>query len=174
MKIIFKIIFFLTVIVFFACAHASNTWRDNFTSTFVIGKGTLKIFVWDVYDLTLLSESESFSSQNKFVLEFDYKRKLKKDEVIKASIKEMRRQTGVTSANIAEWQKYLEQGIETVEQGAKAAIEWLPEGKIVFYYEAKVPIMINDEQFARSFINIWLGKETSDPGLREALLGQDQ
>tara|TARA_B100000900_G_scaffold324890_2_gene284597 strand:- start:63 stop:587 length:525 start_codon:yes stop_codon:yes gene_type:complete len=172
MKIILKIIFFLTVVVFCACAHASNTWRDNFTSTFLIGKGTLKVFVWELYDLTLFSESESFSSKNRFVLEFDYKRKLKKSEVIKASIKEMRRQKGVSNEDIAEWQKYLEQGIETVEQGTKAAVEWLPEGKIVFYHEAKDPIIINDELFARSFINIWLGRETSAPGLRQAILGQ--
>ena len=149
---------------------ASGVWRDNFQSLTVLGEGTLKVFVWEVYDLTLLSEKNSFSWQNRFVLEFDYKRNLKKDQVVKASINEMRQQSGVTSEDLAIWQKYLERGIETVDRGTNAAVEWIPDGKIAFYYDAKPPLIIHDEQFARAFINIWLGPETSEPELREALL----
>ena len=152
---------------------ASGTWRDNFQSLTVLGKGTLKVFVWEVYDLTLLSEKNFFSWQHRFVLQFEYKRNLKKDDVIEASIREMRRQNGVTSADLAKWQKNLAKVIEPVEQGTKAAVEWLPVGKIVFYYDAKAPVIIDNEPLARSFINIWLGQETSEPELRAALLNQD-
>ena len=151
---------------------ASGTWRDSFQSLTEIGGGTLKVFVWELYDLTLLSETNSFSWQQRFVLAFDHKRKLKKDEVIEASIKEMRRQKGVTSQALAQWQRYLERVIEPVEQGTRAAVEWFPEGKIAFYYDTQAPVMINDELFARSFINIWLGQETSEPELRATLLGR--
>ena len=153
---------------------ASGVWRDNFQSFTVLGKGTLKVFVWEVYDLTLISEMNSFSWQNRFVLQFDYKRKLKKTDVIKASMKEIRRQSGVTSGDLAKWQKYLAEAIEPVEQGAQAAVEWFPAGKLAFYYKGKAPVIIDDEPFARSFINIWLGQETSEPQLRAALLGQNQ
>ena len=70
----------------------------------------------------------------------------------------MRRQNGVTSEDLVKWKNYLARGIEPVEQGAKAAVEWLPAGKMAFYYNTKAPVIIEDEPFARTFINIWLGK----------------
>ena len=97
---------------------------------------------------------------------------MKKDRVIEASLKEMRLQKGIAEKEINVWQKYLEQGINTVQEGTKAAVEWTPAGQITFHYEEKPPVMINDERFAKSFISIWLGKETSAPELRSALLGQ--
>ena len=157
-------------LVYTSFLFASGVWRENFQSLTVLGEGSLKVFVWEVYDLTLLSEKKPFSWQNRFVLEFDYKRNLKKDEVVKASIKEMSQQSGVTSEDLVKWQKYLERGIETVDRGTKAAVEWSPDGKVAFYYDAKPPVVIHDEPFARAFINIWLGQETSEPELREALL----
>jgi len=153
---------------------ASGIWRDSFQSLTEIGRGTLKVFIWEVYDLTLLSETKSFSWQDRFVLEFDYKLELKKDEVIKASIKEMRHQRSINNQALAKWQKYLERGIEPVEKGTRAAVEWLPEGKIAFHYDDQAPVIIDDELFARSFISIWLGQETSKPELRAALLGRGQ
>ena len=153
---------------------ASGIWRDNFQSLTEIGSGTLKVFVWEVYDIKLLSEMNSFSWQSRFVLEFDYKRSLNKDEVVEASIQEMRRPKGVTGQVLAKWQRYLERGIKPVKRGTKAAVEWLPEGKIAFYYDTLAPVIINDELFARSFFNIWLGQETSEPELRAKLLGQEQ
>ena len=153
-------------------AGATDMSQKNIQSFALIGEGTLKVFVWDLYDLRLFSEMNSFSWKNKFILEFDYKRELKKDKVIEASLKEMRRQKGVAEKQINAWKTYLELGINTVQEGTKAAVEWVPHGQIIFYYQGKDPVTINDEQFSKSFINIWLGQETSEPELRSALLGQ--
>ena len=155
-------------------AGAMDTWQKNIQSLELIGEGTFKVFVWELYHLKLFSEINSFSWQNKFLLEFDYKRKMQKDRVIEASIKEIRRQKGVAEKEINAWQKYLEQGINTVQEGTKAAVEWTPAGQITFHYQGKPPVIIRDEPFAKSFISIWLGKETSEPELRYALLGQGQ
>ena len=155
-------------------AGATDLWQKNIQSFALIGEGTLKVFVWDLYDLKLFSETNSFSWQNKFILEFDYKRELKKDKVIEASLKEMRRQKGVAEKQINAWKTYLEQGINTVRKGTKAAVEWAPDGQITFHYEGKTPVIISDKLFAKSFINIWLGRETSEPELRSALLGKRQ
>ena len=155
-------------------AGATDLWQKNIQSFALIGEGTLKVFVWDLYDLKLFSEMNSFSWQNKFILEFDYKRELKKDKVIEASLKEMRRQKGIAEKQINAWTTHLEQGINTAREGTKAAVEWAPDGQITFHYEDKAPVIINDKLFAKSFINIWLGHETSEPELRSALLGKRQ
>ena len=155
-------------------AGATDMWQKNSQSFALIGEGTLKVFVWDLYHLKLFSEIDSFSWQNKFILEFDYKRELKKDKVIEASLKEMRRQKGVAEKQINAWKTHLEQGINSVREGTKAAVEWAPGGQITFYYEGKAPVIINDKLFAKSFFNIWLGQETSEPELRSALLGKSR
>ena len=49
-------------------------------------------------------------------------------------------------------------GINTVREGTKAVVSGL--------------VIINDKLFAKSFINIWLGQETSEPELRSAPLGK--
>ena len=164
---------FLFLLISFAPAilAASEVWRTRLQSPTIIGEGTLKIFLWEVYDIRLLSDGGPFSWHDDFVLEFVYKRDLTKDEVIEASIKEMRRQKNITDSQIERWQKYLQQGIKSVQPATKAALFWTDKGTITYYYEGKTPVTIKDAAFARAFINIWLGADTSEPALRKALLG---
>jgi len=48
----------------------------------LIGQGTLKVLFFEVYDIRLLSDFRPFSWENKFQLEFKYKRDVKKESVI--------------------------------------------------------------------------------------------
>ena len=105
------------------------------------------------------------------MLEFDYSRELKKESVIDASLKEFKLQPKVSDKDIGTWEVYLEQVIQPVQKGAKATVQWVPEGKIIFHYEGSKPAVIENEQFARAFFNIWLGEQTSRPKLRSQLLG---
>jgi len=127
--------------------------------------------MWEVYDLRLYTYGAPFSWKNKFMLEFDYKRELKKERVIDASLKEFILQPKVTDQDIKTWEVYLEQVIQPVQKGTKATVLWDPEGKIVFNYESSPTSTIENEGFARAFLNIWLGEKTSRPKLRSQLLG---
>ena len=104
------------------------------------------------------------------MLEFDYSRELKKESVIDASLKEFKLQPNVTDKDIKAWEVYLEQVIQPVQKGNKATVQWVPEGQIIFHYEGSKPITIENDKFARSFLNIWLGEKTSRPKLRNQLL----
>ena len=154
----------------------SLTWtseveKEVFQSPKLIGEGTLKVLMWEVYDLRLYTDGTAFSWQDKFMLEFDYSRELKKESVIDASLKEFKLQPNVTDKDIEAWNVYLEQVIQSVQKGTKASIMWVPEGQIVFNYEGSTPSTIENEDFARAFFNIWLGEKTSRPKLRSQLLG---
>ena len=166
MKKIFIILFF-----FLTTIEASEMLKEEFSSPTIIGEGTLKVFFMEIYDLRLIADSPNFSWQNKFKLDFIYTRDLKKESVIKSSIKELRRQSSVTESDIESWQRYLEQSIKSVQEGSHATVLWSPDGHITFYYENSDPTIIEDEGFARAFLNIWLGEETSQPRLRNELLG---
>ena len=150
---------------------ASEAQQEGFQSPKLIGEGTLKVLMWEVYDLRLYTDGASFSWKNKFMLEFDYKRELKRERVIDASLKEFKLQPNVTDKDIKAWEVYLEQVIQPVQKGTKAIVMWVPEGQIVFNYESSPTSTIENEDFARAFLNIWLGEKTSRPKLRSQLLG---
>lgn len=164
-KILFTLLFIVTSSV------ASDMPKEEFSSPSIIGEGTLKAFFMEIYDLRLVADSPTFSWQNKFKLDFFYTRDLKKDSVIKSSIKELRRQSSVSGSDIELWRGYLEQSIKPAKVGTHASVVWNPEGRITFHYENSDPTTIEDEDFARAFLNIWLGEETSQPKLRSQLLG---
>ena len=138
----------------------------------LIGKGTLKVLFFEVYDIRLLSDSNPFSWENKFQLEFEYKRFIAKERIIDSSIKELKRQQNITEQNLEEWKTYLEEVIQPLQEGSKATIGWNPQGTITFQNEGVKSVTIKDESFARSYLKIWLGVETSQPVLRSHLLGQ--
>ena len=78
----------------------SEVDQEVFQSPKLIGEGTLKVLMWEVYDLRLYTDGTAFSWQDKFMLEFDYSRELKKESVIDASLKEFKLQPNVTDKDI--------------------------------------------------------------------------
>jgi hypothetical protein len=162
---------FALLILVSSISWTGQAQQEDFQSPKLIGEGTLKVLMWEVYDLRLYTDGIPFSWQNKFMLEFDYSRELKKESVIDASLKEFKLQPNVTDKDIEAWEVYLEQAIQSVQKGTKASIMWVPEGQIVFDYEGSPPSTIENEDFARAFLNIWLGEKTSRPKLRSQLLG---
>ena len=139
----------------------------------LIGQGTLKVLFFEVYDIRLLSDSRSFSWENKLQLEFEYKRSITKERIIDSSIKELKRQPNATEQNLDEWKAYLQEAIQPVQEGSQASIQWSPQGTITFQNQGVKSVTIKEESFARSYINIWLGQETSQPKLRSQLLGEE-
>ena len=151
---------------------ATEDKQEVFQSPKLIGEGTLKVLMWEVYDLRLYTDGTTFSWQDKFMLEFNYSRELKKESVIDASLKEFKLQPNVTDKDIKAWEVFLVQVIQPVQKGTKANVFWAPEGKIIFHYEGSKPLTIENEDFARAFLNIWLGDKTSRPKLRSQLLNE--
>ena len=163
----------LTIIVLIpSLVHASDHGTKDFQSPTLIGEGTLNVLMWEVYDLRLYTDGTPFSWNNKFMLEFDYSRELKKESVIDASLKEFKLQPNVTDKDIKAWEVYLEKVIQPVQKSTKASVIWVPDGQIIFHYEGSKPTTIENEKFARAFLNIWLGEKTSRPKLRNKLLNK--
>ena len=161
---------FTLIILVSSISWTSQAEQEGFQSPKLIGQGTLKVLMWEVYNLRLFTDGTPFSWKNKFMLEFDYSRELKKEHVIDASLNEFKLQPNVTDKDIKAWEVYLEQVIKSVQKGNKATVQWVPEGQIIFHYEGSKPGTIENEKFARAFLNIWLGEKTSRPKLRNQLL----
>ena len=163
---------FALIILVFSISWTSQAQQEGFQSPKLIGEGTLKVLMWQVYDLSLYTDGTPFSWSDKFMLEFDYSREMKKESVIDASLKEFKLQPNVTDKDIKAWEVYLEQVIQSVQKGTKASVMWVPDSQIIFHYEGSKPTTIENEKFARAFLNIWLGEKTSRPKLRNKLLNK--
>ena len=57
---------------------SSEDKLEGFKSPKLIGEGMLKVLMWEIYDLRFYTDGTTFSWQDKFMLEFDYSRELKK------------------------------------------------------------------------------------------------
>ena len=88
------------IILVSSISWTSQAQQEDFQSPKFIGEGTLKVLMWEVYDLRLLTDGTPFSWNNKFILEFDYSRELKKESVIDASLKEFKLQPNVSDKDI--------------------------------------------------------------------------
>ena len=163
---------FALIVLVSSISWTSQAQQGGFQSPKLIGEGTLKVLMWQVYDIRLYTDGTPFSWQNKFMLEFDYSRELKKESVIDASLKEFKLQPNVSDKDIKAWEVYLEKVIQPVQKGTKASVMWVPDGQIIFHYEGSKPTTIENEKFARAFLNIWLGEKTSRPKLRNKLLNK--
>lgn len=160
----------LCFLFFFQNAY-SSTEENSLNSYKFIGKGSLKVFVWDIYDVQLFSSKKPFSKKNSLILFFDYKRNLSKQKIIKRSLLEIERQNVADENTILRWASFLDSCIKSAQEGSKPYVHWKSEGIITFFYGNTETCSVVDKQFSRAFIDIWLGETTSRPELRKELLG---
>ena len=166
------------IIVSFLILSFQNAFSadlEKLTNSYnLIGKGRLTQFIWDIYDVYLFSSDKSFSRANSLVLSFEYRRDIPKEKIIKSTLEEMEKQNVVDTTTLLQWGEFLQRCIQTSQKGSKPYIQWLPSGNVTFFYENVESCSINDRLFSTSFIDIWLGENTSRPKLRRALLGVDK
>ena len=83
------------------------------------------------------------------------------------------KKVNISNNKLEIWEGYLEQSISDMLKGEKAAIYWEPSGKIIFYVKGGKKVVIQDNEFADAYINIWLGENTERPKLRKKIMGQN-
>jgi len=78
---------------------------------------------------------------------------------------------GVDGATRAKWLKSLRDIWPSVKRGESLTLKVDKAGKGYFLHNGKVIGELKDKQFSRRFLDIWLSPKTSQPGLRQRLIG---
>lgn len=135
------------------------------------GQASYSWLFFDVYDAKLWTRSKKdFFSRN---LEFElaYKRSLKGSDIFKQTQKEILH-AGHQEGKVKKWMSTIPNLFPDVKDGDKILASFDPQRGITFYlnHERKIG-EITDLDFARAFLNIWLGEEASDQKFRNKLLG---
>jgi hypothetical protein len=153
--------------------QALANWQDTLPGARIIGTGEFRMFGFDVYNARLWSAAQPFVSDQPFALELIYQRRISREDLVKASVKEIKRLSGtsVSAGQLAQWQAQMQEAFVDVEAGTRLTGIYLPGQGARFFVGQQLLYEVKDPVFARVFFDIWLDPRTSNPELREQLLG---
>lgn len=139
------------------------------------GQGRLTFMTLRVYEARLWTGAQPIGadwSASLLGLELIYARGLSGAKIAERSLTEMQRQGDIDSARSARWLSAMKQVFPDVKEGDRITGLNVPGVGARFYFNGKLVGDVRDADFARLFFGIWLSPKTSEPSLREALLGK--
>lgn len=138
------------------------------------GQGTMRYFGLKVYEASLWV-SASFEAarfqDHRFALELQYYRSLDGKAIAQRSLEEMRREGGFSEVQAQAWLVAMTQAFPDVAEGDRLTGLFTPAAPTRFFVNAKARAEVADPDFGPIFAGIWLAGSTSEPGLRQRLLG---
>ena len=140
----------------------------------VQGGGALTFLGLSIYDAHLYRPANArgnWSPDEPFALQLVYHRSLKGPLVAARSIEEMDKQGSCNAEQRTRWGEMLTKILPDVDAGDRLTGVNLPKRGVQFYRNGKLIGSVDDIAFARAFFGIWLNPATSEPALRQQLLG---
>ncbi len=138
-------------------------------------KVRLRVWGFEVYDASLYTtngfNAEQFGD-HRFGLELSYLRSFKGSDIAERSIDEIRNVTELTPEQSERWLKAMTSLFPDVQRGDRITGVHVPGSGARFYLNDRLLGDIADEAFSRNFFGIWLSAKTSQPRMRESLIGQ--
>jgi hypothetical protein len=139
------------------------------------GSGTLRFFGLHVYDAKLWVPHSGFDATRyeafPLALELTYARRLVGKQIAERSLQEMQGVTTVSGAQQQAWLEQMQRLFPDVRAGDRITGLYLPPASARFFLNGALRGEVKDAEFARAFFGIWLSSRSSEPQLRQALLG---
>jgi len=138
------------------------------------GQATLTFFGLPIYHARLWTlpgfQPQPLREQT-WVLELEYQRELKGQAIAERSLKEMQRTGELSSMQERGWLKTMQSLFPDVKKGDRLSGRYQPGQPTAFWLNDQAIGKVDDPEFGRRFFAIWLAPTTSEPGLRQRLLG---
>lgn len=152
---------------------AQANWQEHLPGAQVLGSGELRLFGWRIYSARLWSTEQPLAADSPFALELTYHREISREQLVEASVREIRRLYGkrVSAAQLSDWRAQMQRAFVDVTPGARITGVHLPGVGARFYAGTRLQHEVRDAEFARAFFAIWLDPRTRNPELRARLLG---
>ena len=138
------------------------------------GAGRLSFLGLRVYDARLWTPAPLGAAdwmRTPLALELEYARELQGSRIAERTLDEMRRQAEIPAPRRDTWLAELSRLFPDVRAGDRLTGVKRPGESARFYANGLWRGEVRDADFARLFFGIWLSEQTSEPGLRAALLG---
>lgn len=169
---------FLALLIQSAALQAD--WRQLLPEARQVGAGELRIFGFSIYSAQFWSGAGGVEAPldmtAPFALELTYRRAISREDLVAASLKEIRRLASAESdpEQLQRWAREMRQAFVDVRAGDRITGVFLPGEGAHFYAGTRLTHVVGDEAFARAFFAIWLDPRTRNPALRAQLLGAAQ
>jgi hypothetical protein len=140
----------------------------------VLGQKRFRFWGFDVYDARLWTLPGFVAASYEtypLALELQYLRDFASQDIAKRSLKEMRRTGALSPAQAERWLAEMQRVFPNVKKGDRLLGSHQPGQGATFWLNGQRLGEIADAEFSRRFFGIWLSAQTSEPALRQALLG---
>lgn len=138
------------------------------------GQARFRFYGFTVYDIRLWS-AEAVAAERwadtRLTLELEYLRGFSGKDIAQRSLQEMQRQAPISDAQSAAWLAAMQSAFPDVKTGDRLSGQHEPGVAASFYVNGQLRQRIPDAAFAKLFFGIWLSPKTSEPTLRQQLLG---
>ena len=154
-------------------------------SATLVGEARLRVWGFEVYDARLWAPPGAQPAlppvqqpAPPFALELRYLRAFSAGEIARRSIDEMRRGASIDDQQAQRWQAAMRTAFRDVKPGDRITGIYRPAGEgggpasASFVFNGAPTGEIRDGDFAPLFFGIWLAPTTSEPAMRQALLGR--
>jgi Chalcone isomerase-like len=139
------------------------------------GQGRLRFLGLRVYDAKLWAGAQAVADNwpdQAFALELDYARELPGKRIAERTLVEMKRQGDVADDVSARWLAWMTQQFPDVKAGDRLSAVNLPGTGLRLFFNGSLRGELADPLFAKTFFGVWLSARSSEPALRDALLGR--
>jgi hypothetical protein len=115
--------------------------------------------------------ARAWSPTARHVLDLHYHRNFTGRQIAERSVREMERLRACASEQCAAWGERMAELFPDTYEGQRLTGVYEPGVGVRYYERGKFLGHIDDPAFAEAFFAIWLSPKTSEPALRERLLG---
>jgi len=166
-----------------AQTNTTNASKSNWPATLssfkqqnelkVVGNATFSLLFWDLYKSQLSTVSGDYtpsSSHVNLVYKIDYLKDVSATDLVEYTIEQWQ-YLGVSKEQYKHYLPQLTEIWPDIKAGDSLALV-VKNNLSAFYYNGELLGVMAGENFALLFLDIWLSKETSEPKLRDQLLGR--
>ena len=140
------------------------------------GEGRLRFLGLLIYDVRLWTEGPGLDpadwARQPLALEITYARGFDARQIAERSLWEMRRAETLPAGVAEQWLEAMSRIFPDIQPGDRLTGVHQPAGPARFFHNARPRGEVADAGFGPRFFGIWLGPSSSQPALREQLLGR--
>lgn len=163
---------FKTTICVILILFTGNTMANPLNDLQKVGKAKLEVFFFDVYYSTLYSANGEYSEDNyPMVLDIEYLRNIKAKDLVDTTQQEWQK-LGFNESQIAGWIPLIESTWPDIKKSDKLLFRVEQDGSSEFFFNGNSIKKIDDTEFGKSFLAIWLSENCSYPNVRKKLIGK--
>lgn len=139
----------------------------------VVGNAIFSVLFWDLYKSQLSTGSGKYpqsSNYDNLIYKIDYLKDVTAVDLVDYTIEQWQH-LAVSEQLYKDYLPQLKAIWPNIKAGDSLALV-VKNNSSAFYYNGELLGAMDGENFAPLFLDIWLSKETSEPKLREQLLGR--